>query len=252
MRLDEPDPQLGIFETILLIDGTAVELDAHLYRMETSALALYRRPLPPEARQMADSAARSWRGLGRLRLSVLPRDDGGLELEVETEVVEHDFRGAVVDRGTTLVPVWTSGGLGAHKWRDRSGPADRQGPVGAGEILLVDHTGEVLGAGRANLFVVDRCTLVTPRADGRLLLGVTRAKVLQIARSLHVPTAIESLPFDRLLEAEEVFLTGSIRGVEPVCACGGLASWSVGPVTLRLREALARAWLGAVGQGVTG
>ncbi len=246
MRLGRPDPQLGIFETILLIGGVAVELDAHLHRMEASARTLYQRSLPPEARRMVEAAAQRWQGPGRLRLLARPREDGSLELGIQTEAIEHKTCSAAVDRGTILLPTWTGGGLGAHKWRDRSGLADladQHGLVDDQEILLVVRTGEVLEAGRANLFVLDGGTLITPPTDGRILPGVTRAQVLTIARSLDIPTAIEPVPFDRLAGAEEVFLTGSIRGVEPVCACGGLGSWAVGSVTLRLREALARIWL---------
>jgi para-aminobenzoate synthetase/4-amino-4-deoxychorismate lyase len=246
MRLGRPDPQLGIFETVLLIGGVAVELDAHLHRMEASARALYRGSLPPEARRMAETAAQRWQGPGRLRLLARPCEDGSLELGVQTKAIEHKTWGAAMDRGTILLPAWTSGGLGAHKWEDRSGLvdlADQHGLVDGQEILLVDRTGEVLEAGRANLFVLDGGTLITPPTDGRILPGVTRAQVLTIASSLGIPTSIEPLPFDRLTDAEEVFLTGSIRGVEPVCACDGFGSWAVGSVTLRLREALARVWL---------
>ena len=246
MRLGKPDPQLGIFETVLLIGGVAVELDAHLHRMEASARALYQRSLPPEVRRMAEAAAPRWQGPGRLRLLARPCEDGSLEFGVQTKAIEHMTRGAATDQGTVLLPAWTSGGLGAHKWEDRSGLvdlADQHGLVDGQEILLVDRTGEVLEAGRANLFVLDGGTLITPPTDGRILPGVTRAQVLMIARSLGIPTAMEPVPFDRLADTEEVFLTGSIRGVEPVCACAGIGSWAVGCVTLRLREVLTQIWL---------
>ncbi len=248
MRLGKPDPQLGIFETVLLIGGVAVELDAHLERMEASVRTLYRRSLPPDARGMAEAAALGWQGTGRLRLLARPREDGGLELEVQTRTIEQKPFGTAVDRGTILLPARVGGGLGAHKWEDRrclADLADRHGLVDGQEILLVDRTGEVLEAGRANLFVVEGETLVTPPTDGRILPGVTRARVLLIARSLGIPAVTEPLPVESLADAEEVFLTGSIRGVEPVCTCGGVGSWTIGPVTLRLREELLRSWLRA-------
>jgi branched-subunit amino acid aminotransferase/4-amino-4-deoxychorismate lyase len=147
MRLAPPDPRLGIFETVFLIGGVAVELDAHLERMEASTRALYRQSLPPDARRMAEAAALGWQGPGRLRLLARPREDGGLELEVQTRAIERKPLGTAVNRGTELLPTRTEGGLGAHKWADRSGLADlaeRQGLVGGQEVLLVDRTGEVL------------------------------------------------------------------------------------------------------------
>jgi len=75
MRLGKPDPQPGIFETVLLIGGVAVELDAHLPRMEASVRTLYRQSLPPDARRMAEAAALGWQGTGRLRLLARPRED---------------------------------------------------------------------------------------------------------------------------------------------------------------------------------
>src|SRR5215208_311696 len=43
LRLDgpRPDPAAGVFETTLVVDGNAVEVDAHLTRLEASLLSLY-------------------------------------------------------------------------------------------------------------------------------------------------------------------------------------------------------------------
>ncbi len=66
-----PDPAAGVFETFLVDDGRAFELEAHLARLASSLDELYSRPLPGEAEALvADEAAELT--LGRLRLDVVP------------------------------------------------------------------------------------------------------------------------------------------------------------------------------------
>jgi branched-subunit amino acid aminotransferase/4-amino-4-deoxychorismate lyase len=36
-----PDPQQGVFETLLVLNGRPIELDAHLARLEASLKALF-------------------------------------------------------------------------------------------------------------------------------------------------------------------------------------------------------------------
>jgi branched-subunit amino acid aminotransferase/4-amino-4-deoxychorismate lyase len=59
---------------------------------------------------------------------------------------------------------------------------------------------------------------------------VTRARVLAA-----VAAREESLPLARLLAAAEVFVTGALRGVEPVTGCDG-AALAPGPVAAELAE----------------
>jgi para-aminobenzoate synthetase/4-amino-4-deoxychorismate lyase len=94
----------------------------------------------------------------------------------------------------------------------------------------VDEDGSVLEASRANVFVVENGSVVTPPADGRLLPGVTRARVVELAGVREEP-----IDLDRLHAADEVFLTGSVRGVEPVAGRDG-------PVTRLVAGRLRRHW----------
>jgi para-aminobenzoate synthetase/4-amino-4-deoxychorismate lyase len=96
------------------------------------------------------------------------------------------------------------GGLGAHKWVDRD-------LLAGVEPLIVDLSGEVLESGSGNLFVVEGDTLVTPPADGRILPGVTRAELIRSA-----DVSVEPIDLARLGAADEVFVTSSIRGRQPV------------------------------------
>jgi para-aminobenzoate synthetase/4-amino-4-deoxychorismate lyase len=126
------------------------------------------------------------------------------------------------------------GGLGAHKWSDRR-LLESLIAAADGEPLLCDLDGLVLESARANVFVVESGTLATPPVDGRILPGVTRARVLELARDLGFEVREEPIDLGRLARAEEIFLTGAIGGVMR----GGLGSApsSDGPVTARLAKA---------------
>ncbi len=56
---------------------------------------------------------------------------------------------------------------------------------------------------------------MTPPTDGRILPGVTREHVLQLAKALGVDTEIRAIDVTELTTANEVFLTGSLAGIEP-------------------------------------
>jgi para-aminobenzoate synthetase/4-amino-4-deoxychorismate lyase len=69
----------------------------------------------------------------------------------------------------------------------------------------------VLESGSGNVFILESDTLVTPPADGRILPGVTRAELIRTAHVL-----VEPIDLARLDAADEVFVTSSIRGRQPV------------------------------------
>ena len=85
----------------------------------------------------------------------------------------------------------------------------------------MDEDGAVLEASRANLFAVRDGALLTPPLDGRILPGITRGRVIEAAESSGVAVREESLSREDLLAADEVLLTGSVRGIEPVAALDG-------------------------------
>ena len=110
--------------------------------------------------------------------------------------------------------------------------------VRAREIDLdLDRDDAVLEASRANVFIVESGEMITPPTDGRLLAGVTRRRLLEL-----VPVREEPISLDRLLAADEVFLTGSVRGVEPVRDYNGTREWSEGELTAVVSDHLRRRW----------
>lgn len=210
-----PDRGQGLLETVLIHGRRPVALDAHLERLGRSLATQLGAPLPEDARERAIGAARGVDS-GRMRLVVAP-DGGGCRTEVGALAPGAVFprhRGAVDLRGFRR-----PGGLGAHKWADRSAvPATADGST----PLLLDDTGEVLEAAWANVFAAGPDgALRTPPLDGRILPGVTRAAVVEIAREAGIEVKEERLRPGALLGASEVFLTASIRGVVPARSLDG-------------------------------
>lgn len=238
-----PDPQQGVFETLLVADGRPVELEAHLERMAVSLRTLFGAEPGDEARDLALASAAGLR-LGRLRLTARPRRDGGVELEARADEVEPAMVFPVAERGAALRSLAVPGGLGPHKWADRALLEQAEASLPSGSVaLLRDGDGTVLEASRANLFAVRGGALLTPPADGRILPGVARARAIEVARAAGLEVREEAVTLAELTGAEEVFLTGSLRGIEPVGSLDGAELRSAGEVSRLLAAGLRRRWL---------
>ena len=107
---DRPDAALGVFETLLVRGGSAVDARAHLARLERSVSALYGVGLPDDLHERVVAAAAA-APLQRLRVTAVPA--GHAEIKAEPLAAEP------APEPVTLSPAVLPGGLGAHKWRDR-------------------------------------------------------------------------------------------------------------------------------------
>lgn len=237
-----PDPRRGVFETLLVAGGRPVELEAHLERMAASLRALFGAELDSEAGDLVLSQATGL-GLGRLRLTATPSGEG-IGLEAHSEAVEAISVFPLGGRSTGLCSLVVPGGLGPHKWADRTLLERAEADMADGTIvLLVDDDGTVLEASRANVFAVRGDALVTPPADGRILPGVARAAVIEVAREAGREVHQEPLTLAGLAGADGVFLTGSVRGIEPVGSLDGDELRPAGDAGVLLAAALRRRWL---------
>jgi para-aminobenzoate synthetase / 4-amino-4-deoxychorismate lyase len=234
----KPDPAQGVFETTLVANGAAVEVDAHLARLEASLDELYGMALPPQARSLIEEGAAGLE-LGRLRLTVVPGDDPS----VRTAAVDAAL--VFPEQPTDLASVTVPGGIGPHKWADRRLLDQAQAELEPAVPLVLDSDGTPLEGSRSNLFVARDGSLATPPTDGRIRPGVARARALEVARAAGIDVSERALTVEELAAADEVFMTGGVRGVEPVGRCAGVGEWDSGELTARVRAGLQRAWLGA-------
>ena len=149
------------------------------------------------------------------------------------------------DQALELALVAVPGGIGAHKWADRRLLEQAESDAAAATPLILDAGDHgLLETSRGSLFLVRDGVLLTPPVDGRLLPGVTRARVIEVAAAAGIEVRQENLSLERLLEADEAFTTGAVRGVEPVGAVRGLHRWDEGELTPRISADLRSLWFG--------
>lgn len=84
------------------------------------------------------------------------------------------------------------------------------------EGLMLTPDGRLSEGVVSNVFLVNGDAIATPSPAARILTGITRNKVTELAGPLGVETAEKDLRVDELLQAEAVFTTNSARGITPV------------------------------------
>jgi len=109
-----------------------------------------------------------------------------------------------------LVPALLPGGLGAHKWADRTLVDALSGP--GSTPLFCDLDGTVLEAGYAAVLIVEGDRLIAPPLDGRILPSVSRQRLLE---TTPLDVVIESFTLDRARSADAIVLTSALRGPHP-------------------------------------
>ena len=86
---------------------------------------------------------------------------------------------------------------------------------GFDEALLFCE-GWVSEASSANVFLIRKRQLLTPPLSSGCLPGIMRSEVIKLAKRLHIPIQEKRLKVKDLSQGEEVFLTNSVRGIQPI------------------------------------
>lgn len=109
----------------------------------------------------------------------------------------------------------------------------------AHEALLCNSAGEIVEGSISNLFGVWDGDLITPPLTAGVLPGITRATVLELARTAGIPIREVAIPAASLAAAEELWLTNTGWEVMPITQLDGapVADGMPGAVTCRLQQA---------------
>lgn len=107
------------------------------------------------------------------------------------------------------------------------------------EEVVILRDGNLSEGSRSNFIVVKDNVLHTPPADGRMLGGITYQAVCEVAQTCGIATRVGDITAATLAEADELWLTSSVREMLPVVRLDGkpVGSGKVGEVFRRVHQA---------------
>jgi D-alanine transaminase len=226
----------GVYEVIPAYGGRLFRLEQHLQRLDRSLAGI--RLSCPLDRQ-------GWRQALNGLLAHTDGSDQSIYIQVtrgQAPVREHFFPEvahptvfAMATRLEPVAPVIAERGVAAMTLPDiRWSHCDIKAitllsnvllrqqarDAGASEAILL-RDGEVTEGAASNVFVVLDEVLITPPKGPRLLPGITRDLVLELAAANHVACREEPVATTSLQRAAEIWLTSSTKEVLPVTRLDG-------------------------------
>ncbi|WP_256762294.1 aminodeoxychorismate lyase [Cohnella sp. WQ 127256] len=97
------------------------------------------------------------------------------------------------------------------------------------EGLFLNHEGYLVEGMVSNVFWISDGVLYTPALSTGLLEGITREYVLTLAQEMGIKTEQGLYPWDKLLYADEVFITNSIQEIVPVTKVENIGGRGLNP-----------------------
>ncbi len=239
----------GVYEVIRVYGGRLFRTKEHLHRLEQSLLGL-EIPLPEPVGKIEEICRRVADGLREAQVylqvtrGATPRVHAPPKEMRPTFVAYAREAKRLPDGKTFALKTLLDDRWGRCHLKTiclLANTLGRQKAVEAGcdEGLFVRDDGAVTEGTSSNAFFVVGGTLVTHPANNRILNGVTREAVLQVARSENVPVAERPMSLKEALAADEAFMTGTLTEIMPAVSIDGktVGTGKAGPVALRLRAA---------------
>jgi branched-chain amino acid aminotransferase len=247
----------GLFETMRSYGGRVFRLDRHLGRLMRSAKALgIADALDVAALEagIADALKANCLTDARIRLTVTAGEgeraiglpaSGKLTtiivaealLQLSHNVQAKGLRASIVSiRRNSKSPLCRMKTLG---YLENMLAREEAVKAGSDEAILLNEDGLVAECSASNIFIVEGVRLVTPTIADGILEGVTRGVVIELAGGLGISVSEENVSVDRLIGAEDVFITNSIIELAPVTSIDGklIGAGISGEITERLANA---------------
>lgn len=221
----------GVFEVIRVYDGKPFAFEAHLQRLERSALNLR---LPFDLESVRADAARLLAHAGSgpdhdlLRI-VLTRGGHRILLTEPLPPTRERVRLGTV----TYAPTRILDGVKSLSYAGNMLATRIARERGFDEALLVTPHGRVLEAPTSSIFWVQDGELFTPPLSDHILASITRALVIDAAGASERSCSLEEIG-----EADEAFLASTTREVQPIAQIDDRSMNGTGKVGARVAAAV--------------
>ena len=246
---------LGVFETMAAYDGKVFAYNLHHKRLVSSAgklgLAVPKAEIIKGAIAQVIEANQANEGRYRIRVSLsggansLAGGDEAGGVMVTARNIPVASVDPVTDDKSAISLAWVpfvinergaSAGLKTTSYADHVLAYRHALHAGADEALMLNSQGQLAEASMSNVFVVKNGIVSTPSLASGCLPGVTRHLVITLCSELGIPVQQCELDTQDIEQADEVFLTSSLREVQAAVMLGAESS-AVGAFTSRIAEA---------------
>ncbi|MBN8531685.1 MAG: D-amino-acid transaminase [Alphaproteobacteria bacterium] len=244
----------GVYEVMAVVNGAFLDGDWHLARLRYSLEQL--EIAPPVA----------WTAFPILVRELLRRNkarDGMVYIQATRGVAKRDHAFPKNTRPslvmTVVQPKWPSAAMMEKGVPIITAPDVRWGRrdiksisllpnilakqaaarAGVREAWLVGEDGVVTEGSSTNAWIIDaKGKVVTHPANHRILGGITRLTLIQLAKEAGIPVVEKPFTVSDLRKASEAFLTSTTSLVLPVVVADGkkIGKGVVGPVTKKLQQ----------------
>jgi branched-subunit amino acid aminotransferase/4-amino-4-deoxychorismate lyase len=216
------------FETLRVYGGRPFRLDEHLARLAGSAdrLGLAAPDLDALRALVAAALAAAGTGDAGVRIYWTPGAPGAGPTAIVLVSGIPAWIEPARERGQRLVSLafpgrsalWLLPGTKSVSYATHVAAEAEAKSRGADDAVLVDLDGTVLEGTVTNVWWREGTVLVTPALELGILAGETRAALLALAADEGYTVETGCFPLGRLLDADEVFTSSSVREVMPVVA----------------------------------
>lgn len=249
---------LGVFETMAAYDGKVFAYDLHHARLIKSA-EVFALPVPERSvisAAIAEVIEANHYHQGRYRIRVTlsggANQLGGGRQQGDVMVTAQAARSADSASDSDLAKLaWVpfvineraaTAGVKSTSYADHVLAYRHALNAGADEALMFNSQGHLAEGSMSNVFVVKDGVVQTPSLASGCLPGVTRQLVINLCADLDLPVEECQLGVQDIDNADEIFLTSSLREIQAAVLLGTKARATeavTGEVTGRLAEAYA-------------